>query len=206
VKGQAVAIAGFFALSFQASAQNVQALPTAIIPSLAGELPAIRIGWRMNDFKASLEDAQRDGKPVVVLFVRDVAHTNNYPYIRAFFAHVLRCPTFNTLAGSAHFAIVDPTFSRDYAQLASSFKVDQYPAMFYLTVKATNINIDFSSFGAFNEGGVLSNAQAAGLKPRKPGSPAEASLLGSAKPEACTAQSGVMPDNLPKVEVVFQGR
>lgn len=84
--------------------------------------------------------------------------------------------------------------------------------MIYLTVKGDSASAEISSYGPFNEKGVLQNAWAAGLEPRQPGWLTESARLGSSKPEACVTASGdaaiaqaISPDKLSKVKVVFRG-
>src|SRR5207245_2446423 len=77
---------------------------TVIVPLLNQQIPGARVGWSADDVGSAIKRAQVDGKPIVMLVI-----TANCGYCRALLSNALRCPTFNTLAGQAHFALVsDP--------------------------------------------------------------------------------------------------
>ncbi len=89
-----------------------------LAPQLKAEIVGARIGWQTSDIRAAFRQAAEDGKPVIV-----VADGND----GGLFANVLRCPSFNTLAGQAHFVlmllpIVDE--NSDAARLVNALHID----------------------------------------------------------------------------------
>jgi hypothetical protein len=68
-----------------------------LAPRAKLEIPGARIGWRIDDIRGAFREAANDGLPVVVATEGDDG---------GLFANVLRCPSFNTLAGQAHFILI----------------------------------------------------------------------------------------------------
>ena len=80
-----------------ADASAASASTRALAPGVSMEIAGARIGWRIDDLPAAFREAVEDGRPIVI-----VAEGNHGGLL----ADVLRCPTFNTLAGQAHFALI----------------------------------------------------------------------------------------------------
>jgi|HubBroStandDraft_6_1064221.scaffolds.fasta_scaffold113969_2 hypothetical protein len=161
-------------------AQTAASGPEAIMPTLSKEVPGARIGWRY-DAVPTFAAAQKDGKPIVIVF-EDLSAN----WSRLFVVHVLRCPTFNTLAGQAHFLIVAPYLVTDDAtELAKKFGIHDLPALSIISIKGQSINEIFRLTGASDEAQVLQIVRQAGLSPGPPGQANAAPALGTIAPAGC---------------------
>jgi len=129
----------------------------------------------------ALKAAQKDGKPVVVVF--DDLSLN---LSRLFVIHVLRCPTFNTLAGQAHFVAVAPfKVPDDATALAKHLGIHDLPALSNLSVKGQSVNDIVTATGAGDEAQMLQIARKAGLNTGTPGPANAAPPLGTIPPAGC---------------------
>lgn len=183
-------------IAFAAAPTDAQAPPaktppasaqTAVIPLLDKEIPGQMIGWTFNEIKPVFTAASNDGKPVIVLFteMQNINDANFGTYANKMIAHVLRCPTFNALAGRAHFLLIEPSLNEENGALARHLQIDSYPAISVLRASGTSVNPGTTFSGFQDEVTLLEN-----LKKEEnivPGSmlAARTSRLGDLEPEAC---------------------
>jgi hypothetical protein len=150
-------------------------------PAAMTEISDVQIGWRHDDLQAVFQAAQQDGLPVVVAAEGDDG---------ALYSNVLRCPTFNSLAGQAHFILLklpilneaseagrlvnalhmDPAFSSSIAVL----RADGFPFREILRVR-----------GYTEEAALLEKLASAGLSPRRGLLPLQQAAVGDEPPRDC---------------------
>jgi hypothetical protein len=140
-----------------------------------------RIGWRLDDLRIAFREAAQDGLPVVVATEGDDG---------GLFTNVLRCPTFNTLAGRAHFVLIplparDP--GGDAARLLYALRLDPAHAssLVVLDTSAGQVNEIARVVGFVGEDELLRRLAAAGLTPGAHPLPLETVALGDEPPRDC---------------------
>jgi len=162
--------------------------PMLILPAHDEALPGQRIGWRFDDMKGALTQANVDGKPLMIVFVADPCG-----WCRIFLAHVLRCDGFNALAGRAHFMIstnvrdaAAKLGDEDVSRLRLLLKVEDYPTAALISVKGGVITPVAKISGATSEAALLGHLAKAGLRPpATPNAAAQSAAIGLPKPAAC---------------------
>ena len=90
----------------------------ALAPRAPMQITGARIGWRIGDLRMAFRAAAQDGLPIVVATEGDDG---------GLFSNVLRCPTFNTLAGQAHFVLIPLPITdetSDAARLVGALHMD----------------------------------------------------------------------------------
>jgi hypothetical protein len=140
-----------------------------------------RIGWRLDDLRVAFREAAQDGLPVVVATEGDDG---------GLFANVLRCPTFNTLAGRAHFVLIPLPVAdeaSDSARLLYALRLDPAHAssLVVLDTSAGQVNEIARVDGFVGEGELLRRLTAAGLTPGAKPLPLESVALGEKPPRDC---------------------
>ena len=145
------------------------------------EIAGGRIGWRLDDLRVAFRDAAQDGLPVVVATEGDDG---------GLFANVLRCPTFNTLAGRAHFVLIPLPVaddSNDAARLLYALRLDPAHAssVVVLDTSAGQVNEIARVNGYISEAKLLRRLTDAGLSPGKRPLPLETVTLGDKAPKDC---------------------
>lgn len=152
-----------------------------LAPRTKMQIAGGRIGWRLDDLRAAFREAAQDGRPVVVATEGDDG---------GLFANVLRCPTFNTLAGRAHFVLIplpvaDET--SDAARLLFVLRLDPAHAsgLVVLDTSAGQVNEIARVSGFVGEAELLRRLAAAGLTPGANPLPRETVALGDAAPRDC---------------------
>jgi hypothetical protein len=145
------------------------------------EIAGGRIGWRLDDLRVAFRDATQDGLPVVVATEGDDG---------GLFANVLRCPTFNTLAGRAHFVLIPLPVaddSSDAARLIYALRLDpaHASALVVLDTSAGQVNEIARVNGYLGEAELLRRLAGAGLSPGPSPLPLATVTLGDKAPRDC---------------------
>jgi len=142
----AIAAAMFAVGIFAARAESTA--PTAILPGLIQQVSGGRIGWTFENIGPVLKSAEADSKPVVMVVV-----AQNCNWCRALLSNALRCPTFNSLAGRAHFVMVDSGIgsSDDAAALVKWLGIRDFPALSVMKVNGKNFSEVVRATGYMDE-------------------------------------------------------
>lgn len=183
-------LAGAFgaALIFQQAPASAQNSAVLVLPKHDEALPGERIGWRFNDIKGALTQANIDSKPLLIVFVADPCG-----WCRIFLAHVLRCDGFNALAGRAHFVIstrvrdaAAKPGDEDASRLALLLNVQGYPTAALVSVKDGTIKPLAKISGSPSEAALLDHLSKVGLRaPAPPSAGTRSAAIGLPKPAAC---------------------
>ena len=155
--------------------------PLVRAPRASLEIAGGRIGWRLDDLRAAFRDAAQDGLPVVVATEGDDG---------GLFANVLRCPTFNTLAGRAHFVLIPlpvADASSDAARLVFALQLDPLHAssVVVLDTSAGQVNEIARVSGYVGERELMRRLGAAGLSAGPAPLPLATVTLGDTPPRDC---------------------
>jgi hypothetical protein len=150
-------------------------------PRVKLQIAGGRIGWRLDDLRDAFRDAAQDGLPVVLATEGDDG---------GLFANVLRCPTFNTLAGRAHFVLIPLPVAdeaSDAARLIYALRLDPVhaSAVVVLDTSAGRVNEIARVSGYVGEAELLRRFAAAGLTPGAAPLPLETVTLGDKPPKDC---------------------
>ncbi len=150
-------------------------------PRVKLEIAGGRIGWRLDDLREAFRDAANDGLPVVVVTEGDDG---------GLFANVLRCPTFNTLAGRAHFVLIPLPVAEDAsdaARLLYALRLDpaHTSAVVVLDISAREVNEIARINGYVGEADLLRRLSGAGLSPGGAPLPLAMVTLGDRAPKDC---------------------
>jgi hypothetical protein len=166
------------ALSLVATGAETAQLP-ANDAFAAADIAGFRIAWR-HDLRATLEASSQDGLSVVIAAEGDEG---------AFFANVLRCPTFNSLAGQAHFLLFKLPIAdeaSDAGRLVNALRID--PAFSSTVAVLRPGGNPFTEIvrarGYRDEASLLAILAEAGLSPRE-SLPLERAAVGDAAPRDC---------------------
>jgi len=157
-----------------------------LAPRAKSQVPGARIGWEMQDVRAAFRQASVDGLPVIV--VADGADGG-------LFANVLRCPTFNTMAGQAHFILIPLPIAdeeSDSARLVNALHMDTAfkSTIAVLDMHDRHVNEILRVAGYQGEADLLVKLQDAGLAPVRPNPlPLSKVALGPQLPRDCEASS-----------------
>ncbi len=175
-------VAGWLGLA----APGLAAGPTAIVPGLSQEIAGVRIGWRYKDLAGLAKLAIGDGKPVVFLFVGGALCN----WCNVEMMNTLRCPTFNTLAGKAHFVILDASdrgpAGDDTRNLLKTLRIQDFPTLSIMSFKASGITELTRITGAAPEQKLIDFFARGGLNATNPRSSAPRSAaLGDYVPDGC---------------------
>jgi hypothetical protein len=155
-------------------------------PRPRSETRGARIGWEINDIRGALGRAAADGLPVVV--VAD-------PPSGGVFADALRCPTFNTLAGQAHFILIPLPIAdenSDAARLVNALHMDTAfkPTIAVLATRDRQIHEILRVSGYQSESDLLNRFEAVGLLPARPNPlPLASVALGARMPRDCESSA-----------------
>jgi hypothetical protein len=169
----------------------------AVIPDLALQAPGARIGWTFGDLAGPARAAAADGKPVVVLVTAP-----GCAWCRAMLANAARCPTFNTLAGKAHFVMVGNREGGATGSMVGSFGVDRWPTVLVLTVRGSNAAERARGVGYMDEAALLQVMARGGLSPGAANPMAVSSVaLGTSAPQGCLPGHAPPPASPPAVRV-----
>ena len=166
---------------------------TVIVPLLNQQIPGARVGWSADDVGSAIKRAQVDGKPMVMLVI-----TANCGYCRALLSNALRCPTFNTLAGQAHFVLVSDTEppGSDARKLVDALRIVSFPATSIIRAKGNDIDEASRVTGYLDERELLVHLAKAGLKPAGANpQPLSTVALGTFVPHGCLP-GGSSPQDL----------
>ena len=152
-----------------------------LAPRTKMQIPGGRIGWRLDDLRVAFREAAQDGLPVVVATEGDDG---------GLFTNVLRCPTFNTLAGRAHFVLIPlpaPDPASDAARLLYALRLDPAHAssLVVLDTSAGQVNEIARVEGFVREGELMPRLAAAGLTPGANPLALETVAMGDAPPHDC---------------------
>jgi hypothetical protein len=152
-----------------------------LAPRTKMQIAGGRIGWRLDDLRLAFRDAAQDGRPVVIATEGDDG---------GLFANVLRCPTFNTLAGRAHFALIPlpvADAASDAARLLHALRLDpaHASALVVLDTSAGQVNEIARVSGYVGEAELLRRLARAGLTPGAQPLPLETVALGADPPRDC---------------------
>jgi hypothetical protein len=157
--------------------------PTAILPALNQQVPGARIGWAFDDIAGPIKMAQSDGKPVVMVVV-----AKNCGWCMALLSNAVRCPTFNTLAGRAHFVMVagNGAAPNDAQKMVWSLGISDFPTVSVLNVKGTNISESIRATGYMDESELMTVLAKAGLRSQNADLRLRTSLaIGTFAPRGC---------------------
>jgi hypothetical protein len=155
-------------------------------PRPRSEARGARIGWEIDDLGAAFRRASADGLPVVV--VTD-------PSTGGIFANALRCPTFNTLAGQAHFILIPLPIAdenSESARLANALHMDTAfkSTIAVLAMRDRQIHEVLRVSGHQTEGDLIDKFETVGLVPARPNPlPLESVALGTWKPRDCESSA-----------------
>ena len=155
-------------------------------PRVKSQVAGARIGWEIDDIRAAFRQASIDGLPVVV--VADGADGG-------FFANVLRCPTFNTLAGQAHFILIQlpiPDETSDAARLVNALHMDPIfkSTLSVLDLRDRQVNEVMRLAGYVGEADLINKLEETGLSPARPNPlPFTSVAFGSQQPRDCEAST-----------------
>ncbi len=156
-------------------------LDPALAPRAAMQIAGARIGWRMDDLRSAFRAAALDGQPVVVATEGDDG---------GLFANVLRCPTFNTLAGQAHFVLIPLPVtddSSDAARVVGALHMDPTFSSTVAVIDMTGaeINERLRINGYVDEATLLTKLASAGLIANHNPLPLDKVALGGKPPGDC---------------------
>jgi hypothetical protein len=163
-----------------APAETAELPANALFGALAAaEIAGVRIGWR-HDLRATLEAASQDGLPLVIATEGDGG---------AWFANVLRCPTFNSLSGQAHFILIKLPLAddaSDAARLVNALHMDPAfsSSIAVLRPGGNPFTEILRARGYLDEASLLAKLAEAGLSPHEP-SPLERVAVGDEPPHDC---------------------
>jgi hypothetical protein len=153
----------------------------ALAPRAQMQIAGARIGWRIGDLRMAFRAAAQDGLPVVVATEGDDG---------GLFANVLRCPTFNTLAGKAHFVLIPLPVtdeSSDAARVVNALHMDPTFSSTVAVIDMTGaqINERLRVNGYVDEATLLARLAAAGLIADRNPLPLDKIALGGKPPGDC---------------------
>jgi hypothetical protein len=157
-----------------------------LAPRSRDEARGARIGWAIEDIRSAFTQALADGLPLVV--VAD-------PKSGGVFADALRCPTFNTLAGQAHFILIPLPIAdenSDAARLANGLHIDTAfkSTIIVLAMRDGQVHEALRVSGHQSEGDFLEKFEAVGLVPARPNPlPLASVALGSRMPRDCESSA-----------------
>ena len=153
----------------------------ALAPRAPMQIPGARIGWRIDDLRMAFRAAAQDGLPVVVATDGDDG---------GLFANVLRCPTFNTLAGQAHFVLIplpvtDET--SDAARVVDALHMDPTfsSTIAVIDMSGAQVNERLRVNGYIDEASLLAKLAGAGLIADHNPLPLDKVALGGKPPGDC---------------------
>lgn len=151
-------------------------------PRAKSQVSGARIGWEIENVRSAFRQSSIDGLPVII--VADGADGG-------FFANVLRCPTFNTLAGQAHFILIPLPIAdenSDAARLLNALHMDTTfkSTVSVLDLRDRQVNEVLRLTGYHGEADLLAKLEDTGLSPARPNPlPLSSVALGSEKPRDC---------------------
>ncbi len=145
------------------------------------QIPGARIGWRIGDLRLAFRAAAQDGLPVVVATEGDDG---------GLFANVLRCPTFNTLAGQAHFVLIPLPVTdeaSDAARLVAALHMDPTfsSTVAVIDMSGPQLNEKLRINGYVDEATLLAQLAEAGLVAFRNPLPLDRIALGGKPPGDC---------------------
>jgi len=153
----------------------------ALAPLAKMQIAGSRIGWSLGDIPSAFRAAAADGLPIVVVTEGDDG---------GLFANVLRCPTFNTLAGQAHFILIPLPIAdetSDAAKLVDALHMD--PAfnstIAVLAAAGGRVNEILRVAGYLDEASLIAKLKPAGLSPGRNPLPLDSIALGGQAPRDC---------------------
>ena len=153
-----------------------------LAPRLKSQVLGARIGWEMDDIRTVFKQASLDGRPVII-----VADGSD----GGLFANVLRCPTFNTLAGQAHFILIPLPIvdeSSDSARLANAMHMDTAfkSTISVLEMRDRQVNEVLRLAGYQGEADLLGRLEDIGFAPMRPNPlPLSSVAFGPQQPHDC---------------------
>ncbi|HXT08538.1 MAG TPA: hypothetical protein VN715_16590 [Roseiarcus sp.] len=153
----------------------------ALAPRAPLQIPGARIGWRIDDLRTAFRAAAVDGLPVVVATEGDDG---------GLFANVLRCPTFNTLAGQAHFVLIPLPVtdeSSDAARVIDALHMDSTfsSTIAVIDMSGAQVNERLRVNGYVDEAALLAKLAGAGLIASRNPLPLDKVALGGKPPSDC---------------------
>lgn len=153
----------------------------ALAPRAPMQIPGARIGWRIDDLREAFRAAAEDGMPVVVATEGDDG---------GLFANVLRCPTFNTLAGQAHFVLIPLPVadeSSDAARVVAALHMDPTfsSTVAVVDMSGGQVNERLRVNGYVDEATLLAKLAEAGLIADRNPLPLDKVALGGKPPGDC---------------------
>ena len=156
-------------------------LDPALAPRAPMQIPGARIGWRIGDLREAFRAAVQDGLPVVVATEGDDG---------GLFANVLRCPTFNTLAGRAHFVLIPlPVIDEtsDAARVVDALHMDRTFSSTVAVIDMTGAQVKerLRINGYVDEATLLTKLASAGLNANHNPLPLDKIALGGKPPGDC---------------------
>jgi hypothetical protein len=160
---------------------------SVLAPGPLHEARGARIGWEVEDIGAAFRRASADGLPVVV--VTD-------PSSGGLFVNTLRCPTFNTFAGQAHFILIPLPIAdenSEAARLANAMHMDTAfkSTIAVLAMRDRQVHEVLRISGNLSEGDLIDRFGTIGLAPARPNPlPLERIALGTRMPRDCESSSG----------------
>jgi hypothetical protein len=152
-----------------------------LAPRAKMEIAGARIGWRIDDIRLAFRAAAQDGLPVVVVTEGDDG---------GLFANVLRCPTFNTLAGQAHFVLIPLPIAderSDAGRLVYALHMDPTfnSTIAVLDTSGRQVNEILRVKGYLDEPALLLKLAEAGLTANRNPLPLDKVALGDKPPRDC---------------------
>lgn len=151
-------LAILFAMIGAISAPRSEAAPLFNLPPIDRAVPGARIGWAVDE-RAAVIAARDDGKPLVMLSM-----AANCGWCKDLARDTLRCPSFNALAGKAHFLIVDQTDD----PLTRSLDIKLWPSISVLKVSNQGITELRRIIGMVDEPTLMGYLAPFGLRPGAP--------------------------------------
>ncbi len=153
----------------------------ALAPRAPMQIAGARIGWRVDDLRDAFRAAAEDGLPVVVATEGDDG---------GLFANVLRCPTFNTLAGQAHFVLIPLPVtdeSSDAGRVVAALHMDPTfsSTVAVVDMSGRQVNERLRVNGYVDEAALLAKLAAAGLVANHNPLPLDKVALGGKPPGDC---------------------
>jgi hypothetical protein len=116
---------------------------SAVLPALSLQRTGARVGWTFGDAASAARAAASDRRPLVL-----VVTAPGCAACQALAADALRCPTFNTLAGQAHFAMTTTAEGGATGDLVRSFSVKALPTLLVLAPNPSGAGVAERARGA----------------------------------------------------------
>ncbi len=153
-----------------------------LAPRFKMQIAGARIGWRIDDIRLAFRAAAQDGLPVVIATEGDDG---------GLFANVLRCPTFNTLAGQAHFVLIPLPITDEHSdagRLVYALHIDPTfnSTIAVLDTGGRQVNEILRIKGYLDEPALLLKLAEAGLTTNRNPLPLDQVALGDRPPRDCS--------------------